>query len=122
MGEDSVNKPRKGFTINGQPIPKAGEEPSCAVLKVEEESGAYFFWAIYLTLVVLAMGNLLTTGFIFSVLRLSSEGLQSLELPQGDRDDVRMYGQVDMEEMVTDKGVITGRKAPKNMSIKDCQN
>ena len=79
---------RRGFTLNGQPIPPAGStEEKLAIIKVKtknenknkivfifrvqvkEESSAYFFWAIYITLVLLAIGNLVTTLIVVHVLR-----------------------------------------------------
>ena len=36
---------------------------------MKEESSAYFFWAIYITLVLLAIGNLITTLIVVHVLR-----------------------------------------------------
>ena len=38
-------------------------------VQVKEESSAYFFWAIYITLVLLAIGNLVTTLIVVHVLR-----------------------------------------------------
>ena len=40
--------------------------------QVKEESSAYFFWAIYITLVLLAVGNLVTTLIVVHVLRFLS--------------------------------------------------
>jgi hypothetical protein len=61
---------RRGFTLNGQPIPRdSAAEEKLAIIKVKEESSAYFFWAIYFTLVLLAVGNLITTLIIVNVLR-----------------------------------------------------
>ena len=60
---------RRGFTLNGQPIGEAATDEKLAIIKVKEESSAYFFWAIYLTLVILAIGNLMTTAIIINVLR-----------------------------------------------------
>ena len=36
---------------------------------MKEESSAYFFWAIYITLLLLAIGNLITTLIVVHVLR-----------------------------------------------------
>ena len=63
---------RRGFTLNGQPIPNEkclDIDGKMMVMKVKEESNAYFFWAIYITLVLLAIGNLVTTLIVVHVLR-----------------------------------------------------
>jgi len=103
----SDNNSRRGFTLNGQPIPDALIEEKVAIVKVREEGSAYFFWAIYITLVLLALGNLGTTIFIIRVLRLGPEGLESLEFPSGS-DLVKIWGDANLGEVVKKDGKIYG--------------
>lgn len=95
---------RRGFTLNGQPIAEAATEEKLAIIKVKEESSAYFFWAIYLTLVILAIGNLMTTAIIISVLRVGTEGMEAIEfLP----DAIKLFGNADLGEVYKHDGKIS---------------
>ena len=108
---------RRGFTLNGQPIPgeqsRAGSgllmegERMAAVTKVREESNAYFFWAIYLTLLLIAAGNLVTTAVIISVLRIGPQGMEAIEfLPL--ESAVKLFGNADLGNVYQHNGVISG--------------
>jgi len=97
---------RRGFTLNGQPITEAAPDEKQAIIKVEEESSAFYFWAIYLTLVILAVGNLVTTAVIISVLRINLGGMEAIEfLPGGD--GVQFFGDADLGEIHKHDGVIS---------------
>jgi len=98
---------RRGFTLNGQPIAEAAPGEKQAIIKVKEESSAFYFWAIYLTLVILAVGNLITTAVIINVLRINGEGMEAIEfLPGGDA--VRFFGDTDLGEVYKHDGIISG--------------
>ena len=74
---------------------------------MKQESSAYFFWAIYFTLVLLAVGNLITTLVIVHVLRLGPAGLEAIELlPAGL--GIRLFGAADLGEVHKLDGVISG--------------
>ena len=111
-----LNILRRGFTLNGQPImgeqSRAGsglmmEGEKMAVTKVREESNAYFFWAIYLTLLLIAAGNLVTTAVIISVLRIGPQGMEAIEfLPL--ESAVKLFGNADLGNVYQHNGVISG--------------
>jgi len=97
---------RRGFTLNGQPIAEAATEEKLAIIKVKEESSAYFFWAIYLTLVILAVGNLMTTAIIINVLRVGIEGMEAIEFLPGE-DSIKLFGNADLGEVYKHDGIIS---------------
>lgn len=97
---------RRGFTLNGQPIAEAATEEKLAIIKVKEESSAYFFWAIYLTLVILALGNLMTTAIIINVLRIGAVGMEAIEFLPGD-EAIKLFGNADLGEVYKHDGIIS---------------
>jgi len=97
---------RRGFTLNGQPIAEAAADEKLAIIKVKEESSAYFFWAIYLTLVILAVGNLITTAVIINVLRINAGGMEAIEFLPGN-DGVKFFGNADLGEVYKHDGIIS---------------
>ena len=111
-----MNISRRGFTLNGQPIlgemSRAGsgmmmEGEKVAVTKIKEESNAYFFWAIYLTLLLIAAGNLVTTAVIIRVLRIGPQGMEAIEfLPL--ESAIKLFGSADLGNVYQHSGVISG--------------
>lgn len=97
---------RRGFTLNGQPIGEAATDEKLAIIKVKEESSAYFFWAIYLTLVILAIGNLMTTAIIINVLRINAGGMEAIEFLPGN-DAIKLFGNADLGEVYKHDGIIS---------------
>jgi len=97
---------RRGFTLNGQPIAEAATDEKLAIIKVKEESSAYFFWAIYLTLVILAVGNLMTTAIIINVLRINAGGMEAIEFMPGN-DAIKLFGNADLGEVYKHDGIIS---------------
>jgi len=98
---------RRGFTLNGQPIPPMGStEEKLAIIKVKEESSAYFFWAIYITLVLLAVGNLVTTLIVVHVLRVGPVGMEAIDfLPENL--GIRLFGAADLGRVHKLDGIIS---------------
>jgi len=96
MGEQS--RAGSGLMMEGEKM---------AVTKVREESNAYFFWAIYLTLLLIAAGNLVTTAVIISVLRIGPQGMEAIEfLPL--ESAVKLFGNADLGNVYQHNGVISG--------------
>ena len=78
-----------------------------AVIKVKEESNAYFFWAIYLTLLLIAVGNLVTTMVIINVLKIGPQGMEAIEfLPL--ESAIKLFGNADLGNVYQHSGVISG--------------
>ena len=77
------------------------------MMKVKEESNAYFFWAIYLTLLLIAVGNLITTLVIINVLRIGPEGMEALEFSPLDK-ALKLFGNADLGHLYQHNGVISG--------------
>ena len=78
-----------------------------AVIKVKEESNAYFFWAIYLTLLLIAVGNLLTTVVIINVLRIGPQGMEAIEFAPLEN-AIKFFGAADLDKIYQHNGVISG--------------
>ncbi|CAG0924092.1 unnamed protein product [Notodromas monacha] len=72
---------------------------------------AYLFWIVVVLLLLLALGNLATTVFIFGVLRLSN-GMKNMEFvvlndaDGGERRVIRFHGDVDLGNVVKQDGLI----------------
>ena len=77
------------------------------VMKVKEESNAYFFWAIYLTLLIIAVGNLITTMVIINVLRIGPEGMEAIEFAPLEK-AIKFFGNADLGHVYQHNGVISG--------------
>lgn len=111
LGAGSI--PRRGFTLNGQPIlsgvtgSNAQQDEKTAVIKVKEESNAYFFWAIYLALMLIALGNLLTTMVIINVLRIGPEGMEAIEFSTLEN-AIKFFGNADLGNVYQHNGIISG--------------
>ena len=78
-----------------------------AVIKVKEESNAYFFWAIYLTLLLIALGNLITTLVIINVLRIGPQGMEAIEFSPMES-VIKFFGAADLGNVYQHNGVISG--------------
>lgn len=101
--------PRRGFTLNGQPIGST-ELTATSQQKlpdIKEESNAYFFWAIYLTLLLIALGNLITTLVIINVLRIGPEGMEAIEFSPSEN-IIKFFGNADFGNIYKHDGIISG--------------
>ena len=74
---------------------------------IKEESNAYFFWAIYLTLLLIALGNLITTIVILNVLRIGPEGMEAIEFSPTDN-ILKFFGNADFGNIYKHDGIISG--------------
>ena len=74
---------------------------------MKEESNAYFFWAIYLTLVLIALGNLITTIVIINVLRIGPEGMEAIEFSPSEN-VLKFFGNADFGNIYKHDGIISG--------------
>jgi len=103
------NISRRGFTLNGQPIGSTelttSVEEKLTVIK--EESNAYFFWAIFLTLLLIALGNLITTIVIINVLRIGPEGMEAIEFSPNEN-ILKFFGNADFGNIYKHDGIISG--------------
>ena len=72
----------------------------------QEDSNAYFFWAIYLTLLLIAAGNLVTTLVIMNVLRIGPEGMEAIEFQPLDN-VIKFFGNADLGHVYQHNGVIS---------------
>ena len=92
--------------MSGQ-VGAGGVEEKLAVIKVKEESNAYFFWAIYLTLLLIALGNLITTLVIINVLRIGPQGMEAIEFSPLES-VIKFFGNADLGNVYQHNGVISG--------------
>jgi len=100
---------RRGFTLNGQPIGSTELTASAEekLPDMKEESNAYFFWAIYLTLLLIALGNLITTLVIINVLRIGPEGMEAIEFSPSEN-IIKFFGNADFGNIYKHDGIISG--------------
>jgi len=103
---------RRGFTLNGQPILAV---PKQALKHQADEDVTWLWWTIYIFILVLGIGNIVTSIVIARILGVGLTGLDHIEV-YPDENKIVLWGDMELHKLYHRKTNIYGYEG-ENLTI-----